>query len=164
VKGIAASQAAASSVQSALSAFYDQSFLDPGTWTRGVPATAWNVFSPGLRSRAEQDSASLALGAQIPTLVRLSVTEASLSIRVLVNPRGGAEIAAADVRFIARGDLKDGRSVSLTNRASFLFQSVGGRWLIVGYPAASTDVATEPSPTPTASGTSPSPTASGATP
>ena len=120
-----------------------------------------------MRRRAQQDAASLTLGAQAPTLTHLEVTDSSLSIRFLVDPRGGLSIAAADVRFTATGALKDGQSLQVTNRASFLLRQVSGQWVIVGYPLASTELrskAPTPSPSPTSSGTSPTPSPSGATP
>lgn len=160
-----AAGAAAESIRSALSTFYDQAFVNPATWTRGVPSAAWDLFTPDLRARAEQDVSSLGLGAQVPTLSSLSVTQASLSVRVLVDPRGAIEAVGVEVRFVAGGELKDGRSLQLTNKASFLFQQVSGRWLIVGYPLASTEVnAVAPSPSPTPSGASPTASASGGTP
>jgi hypothetical protein len=166
-RGVAAAQAAAPRIQAVLSTFYDQAFVDPSTWTKGVPTAAWSIFDAPLRSQAQQDATSLALGAQAPTLTRLDVTDTSLSIRFLVDPGGGLAVAAADIRFTATGELKDGQALQVTNRASFLLRQVSGQWLIVGYPVASTRLdssAPAPTPTPTQSGTSPTPSASGSSP
>jgi hypothetical protein len=87
------------------------------------------------------------------------VTDATLSVRVLLDPQGRPQAAVASVVFDASGTLKGGEAVIVTNRASFLMRPAGGSWVVVGYPAASTDVQS-PTPSPSAS-TSPSPTASG---
>jgi hypothetical protein len=163
-RGIVASQQAAPQVQAVLSSFYDQAFVDPSTWTKGVPAAAWNVFDQSVRAKAEQDATSLALGAQAPTLSHLDVTDSSLAVRFLVDPKGALSLAAADVRFTASGTLKDGQLLQVTNQATFLLRQVAGQWLIVGYPVASTRVESSAPPTPSPAATSPSPSASGGTP
>jgi hypothetical protein len=160
-----ASHDAGENIRTSLSRFYDQAFVDPATWAKGVPTSAWNIFSPSVRGRAEQDATSLALGTQVPGLAQLFVSQASLSVRVLVDPRGHIQLSAADVQFGATGELQDGRFVVVMNRASFLFKSESGRWMIVGYPIASIDLLGGPSASPApSSSVSPTPTASGATP
>ena len=163
VQAIAASHEAAETIRASLSRFYDQAFADPSTWTGGVPSSAWDLFSPSVRSQAQRDAASLALGRQVSGLAHLFVTQNSLFVRVLVDPRGRIEVSAADVRFAASGELGDGRFVDILDRASFLFRPESGRWMIAGYPTASlTLVPVQPAPTPSAA--SPSPSASGGAP
>jgi hypothetical protein len=151
--GQRASTEAASSVQVALSSFYAQGFLAPETWTKGVPQNAWDVFDGGVRARAKDDAPSLALGTQAGDLIRLEVTKAGLTVRVLLDASGRPVAADAQVRFQATGTIAGGELVEVTNAASFLLRPESGRWLIVGYPNATTNVSAPVSPSPSAAPT-----------
>jgi len=155
----------ATTIQASLVSFYQQAFATPSTWTRGVPASAWSVFSPAIRAQAERDSTSLALGAQAPDLLRLHVTDSTLTVHVLVDASGHPVSALADVTVQATGSLKDGEIVSVTNSASLLFRRLDQAWVITGYPAANTSV-TAPTPTlgPSPTSGSPSPGSASTTP
>jgi hypothetical protein len=157
-KNAGAVRDAATKVQATLSAFYDAAFLDPAA-RPALPASAWNAFARQVQDRARSDASSLTLGETGANIDSLSVTDATLSVRVLLDPQGRPQAAVANVAFDASGTLKGGEAVIVTNRASFLLRPAGANWLVVGYPAASTDVQ---SPTPSPGGTaSPTPTASG---
>jgi hypothetical protein len=152
-------RAAAAKVQATLSAFYDAAFLDPATRRQALSASAWNAFARDVREQARSDAASLTLGETGANIDTLSVTDATLSVRVLLDPQGRPQAAVATVAFDAAGMLKGGEAVVVTNRASFLLRPAGANWVVVGYPDASTDVQ---SPTPSPSGTaSPTPAPSG---
>ena len=141
-------------IQAALSQYYDQAFLDPGSWTGGVPDAAWSVFDESVRDQAKKDESSLALGAAIPDLASLGVTKAKLTVHVLLDAKDNPAAAVADVVFLAAGAASDGGQVTVTNRATFLFRLFGKEWLIVGYPKTTTSVTTAPiSPSPPASAT-----------
>jgi len=144
-----------------LSSFYDSVFMDPDTWKNGVPEGAWVLFDRSLRARAREDSASFTLGSQAASLKNLRVENASMSVEVLVDPRGNPQAAVAEVEFKARGFLVNGQRVTITNTASFLFQPEKGEWLVFGYPSAKTTIEAQ-APSPSASGASGSPD-SGAT-
>jgi hypothetical protein len=164
----AAARTAATRIQTTLSAFYDAAFMDPQTWKQGLSESAWDAFAEQVQEQAKSDAGSLTLGETGSSIDQLSVTEASLSVRVLLDPRGRPHAAVATVVFDASGTLSSGEAVLVSNRASFLLEPHGAKWLVVGYPSARTDVETpstpspgaRPSATPTGSG-SPSP---GATP
>lgn len=139
----------ASDIQSALSAFYDQAFLDPLAWTGdALPDAVWDVFADTLRRRAAQDAEALTLGEAAVDLAALDVTRSSLDVWVLLDPRGRPLAAVADVVLRALGSAKSGEEVRVVNRASFLFRAASGEWLIVGYPSADTTVRTAPPATP----------------
>jgi hypothetical protein len=162
VRAFTASRAAGEAIRAQLSRFYDQGFVDPATWSRGIPVSAWGVFSSAVRAQAQKDAPSLALGNQLPGLTNLLIGDTSLSVRVLVDGRGRIQISAADVLFAATGYLRDGRIEDISSQASFLFRPESGRWMIVGYPRATIDLTPTPLPSP---GTlSPTPAASGASP
>jgi hypothetical protein len=152
----AAARTAATRIQTALSGFYDAAFMDPATWKKGLSAGAWDAFAEPLREQAMSDAASLTLGEAGSSIDELSVTEASLSVRLLLDPRGRPQAAVATVLFDASGTLSGGEPVLVSNRASFLLEPEGSQWLVVGYPTAKTEVNT---PSPGASG-SPTPTGS----
>jgi len=149
----------AGQIQTALSTFYDQAFVDPHTWTAGVPAAAWSIFAQDVQSRAKADADSLTIGSEpIHAVAGLNVTKATLSIRVLLDRAGRPHLASADVTFEATGTATGGAPLTITNRATFVFRAISGQWLVVAYPVADTSVdAGVPSPSPRAS---PSPEAS----
>jgi hypothetical protein len=149
----------AGQIQTDLSTFYDQAFVDPHTWAAGVPAAAWSIFAPDVQSRAQGDADSLTIGSQsIHAVTGLTVTTATLSIRVLLDRAGRPRLASADVTFDATGTATGGAPLTITNHATFVFRDVSGQWLVVAYPVADTSVdAGVPSPSPSAS---PSPGAS----
>jgi hypothetical protein len=146
---------AAGQVQTTLSGFYDAAFMDPNSRKDGLPASAWNAFARAVQEQARSDASSLTLGETGADIDTLSVTDATLSVRVLLDPRGRPQAAVANVALDASGTLKGGEAVVVTNRASFLLRPVGANWVVVGYPAARTDIQT-PTPSPSGSG-SPTP-------
>jgi hypothetical protein len=156
----AAVQTAAASIQITLSAFYDAAFMDPKT-RRDLPPDAWTGFAEPLRKQAKADAVSLTLGDTGPSIERLSVTRASLFVKLLLDPRGRPQAAVATVVFDASGTLAGGEPVTVSNRASFLLRPSGKDWLVVGYPSAQTSVE---SPPPTPSPSSSASPSSGASP
>jgi hypothetical protein len=165
-------RAATSAVRSAsekiagqLSSFYDAVFMDPATWKNGVPDRAWSVFDPSVRTQARQDGEALTLGSHAATLKSVRVEDSSLSVEVLVDPRGNLRAAVATVRFDGVATLVTGQEATVTNKASFLLQPAGQTWLVAGYPTATTSIETvTPSPSPLQSpspGSSAGPTPTG---
>jgi hypothetical protein len=154
VGGLSLSKEPAALIQSALSQFYDQAFLDPATWANGVPEDAWSAFDASVRDQAIADTASLALGDTVPSLKSVEVTEATLSVHLLLNTKKKPEAAFADIVFNATGTLTDGEEITITNRAELLLRPVSDGWLIFGYPKATIKVTSTPvSATPTLSAT-----------
>jgi hypothetical protein len=153
--------ALAGQIQTALSGFYDQAFMDPRTWTDGVPPAAWDVFAPDIRARAQQDAESLTLGLQPSRVTALQATQVTLAIRVLIDGSGKARLASVDVTFDATGTIAGGEPLTVTNRATFVFRAVSGHWLVVAYPVANTGVTAEPAASASPPGT---PAPSGASP
>jgi hypothetical protein len=146
----------AAQIQTDLSHFYDQAFVDPKTWANGVPASVWAPFAPGVKAKAEADAGSLTIGDLRVKLASLSVTRASLTVTLLIDPTGHLVAATADVSFVATGALFGGERVTVKNHNNFLYRKVGGGWVIVAYPLASTRVDAAPvAPSPSASGASP---------
>lgn len=156
--GQALSVRPAQAIQEALSTYYDQAFMDPASWTAGVPDSAWEAFDDSVRSQAKKDVTSLALGSAIPDLASLEVTKAALTVHVLLNAKDQPEAAVANVTFKASGAAADGGQVTVTNNATFLFRLVGKDWLIFGYPETTTTAATAPAAAPPT--TTPAPTVS----
>jgi len=155
----AASNAAAG-IQTTLSAFYDAAFMDPKT-RKDLPPDAWNAFAESLRKRAREDAVSLTLGDTGQSIKSLSVSQAGLSVRLLLDPKGRPQAAVATVVFDASGTLTGGEQVIVSNRARFLLRPFGKDWLVVGYPSAETSVESPPASPSSSSSASPS---SGATP
>jgi len=128
-----------------MSAFYDAAFMDPKSRQHGLAPEAWNGFASELRERAKADTDSLTLGQAGSTIDTLSVSAASLAVRVLLDPSGRPEAAIANVTFEASGTIAGGGPVKVSNQASFLLRPAsGGTWLVVGYPRVKTDVQTPP--------------------
>jgi len=148
VKNHDAAVAAAQSVATSLSGFYDRAFLEQQTWSAGPPDDLWDVFSESLRTRARSDAASFSLGSAGPSIRTLEVSTATITATVLLDSGGHPTALLADVRFEAIGELEDGRGLDLTNRATYLFRPSGGSWLIAGYPDVRTDLKRMPAPSP----------------
>lgn len=130
--------------------------MDPNTWKNGVSRDAWSIFDPSVADQAKKDSKNLTLGDQVPDLTKLSLKESSLAVKVLEDAAGKPLAAVAHVDFAGSGTLHNGQTVDVTNHADFLLRLEGGKWLVIGYPIASTDIenaagAATASPTPTAS-------------
>jgi hypothetical protein len=131
---------ASAEIGSNLSAFYDTAFLDPTTWKEGIPKSAWSIFDPSAADQAMKDAKDLTLGDEIPDLASLSVDESSLAVKVLLDAGGKPLAAVARVDFVAVGALQSGDKVTVTNHADLVLKLEGGKWLVVGYRNASTDV------------------------
>jgi hypothetical protein len=142
-------------VASRLSTFYDTVFVNPDTWANGVPDDAWSIFDPSIVDRAKKDADAFTLGDQAAGLAKLKVKGPSLFVKVLLTPSGQPDTAIAEAEFVAVGTLDGGGKVDITNHVSFLLRPQDGRWTVVGYQDASTDVQsqTEPSAGPSPSGT-----------
>ena len=72
-----------------------------------------------------------------------------LSVNVLLDPSLNPMAAVATVTFRATGTLDNGDLLEVTSSAKLLFRFQGGRWLIVGYPQATTSLRETPAPSPT---------------
>jgi hypothetical protein len=153
-----AAREAATAIQDTLSAFYSRGFVDSEVWSGTVPDSTWEAFAPAARARARADAESLTVRAVGAPLEDLEVTSASLTVRVLLDPKGHPVAADADALFKATAKLRSGQSIELANQASYIFQRASNRWVITGYPRARTEVSA-PGPLP---GPSSSPSASAA--
>jgi hypothetical protein len=150
----AAAEDAAIEIGSRLATFYDTAFMDPATWTNGIPKDAWAIFDPTVADRARNDAKAFTLSDRGSDLTKLSVTQSSLDVKVLLDPAGKPYGAAAQVVFNAVGTLQNGQTVNVTNHADLLWRLEQGQWLVIAYPSASTIVespAGSPTSTPTQS-------------
>jgi hypothetical protein len=155
--GWTTAQGASEKVRAALSSLYQAAFASPAAWSGEVDSGVWASFAPAIRSRAKADAGSLTASVADAEPETVRVEFSSLVVRVLIGPSGKADAALAAVSFTARGDLPLGQQLVLTNQADLVLRLVDGKWLIVAYPEASTEVATAtpspaPSPTPSPSG------------
>jgi hypothetical protein len=123
-----------------LSTFYDTVFMDPSTWSNGVPDDAWTIVDPSVADRAKNDAKAFTLADRVPDLTKLSVTQSSLDVKVLLDPAGQPYEAAVVVDFLAVGTLQGGQTVNVTNNVDLLLRPEGGQWFVVGYPSATTNV------------------------
>lgn len=142
----AAVQEAAAAIQTTLSRFYDQVFLDPLAWKGGIPAETWDAFAASLRERAISDAESLTLADIGPQIARLFPDRSSLRVRLLLDPNGRPQAAVAEVTFRAWGSLLQGEGIEVLNEGSFLLRPGRGGWVVVGYPSATTTVQSLPPP------------------
>jgi hypothetical protein len=146
----AASDDATVAIAARLSTFYDTVFANPETWANGVPDGAWSLFDRSVADRAKKDADAFTLGDRATGLAELKVKDATLAVKVLLDPSGQADAAIAEVEFVAVGTMQDGQKIDITNHVSFLLQPEGGQWAVVGYPSASTDVQARTAPSPSA--------------
>jgi hypothetical protein len=125
-------------VEQALTSFYQEAFAEPSLWGQDLPSSAWNAFAPAARSRAAEDAQSLTLGTLGEGVTTLRFTKTDLSVRVLLDQHGHPQGALASVVVRADGVHDDGQTVRVANRATFFLEPSGPRWLIQGYPTATT--------------------------
>ena len=147
---------AALGVRATLSGFYDTAFVNPKTFRDGIPGSIWQAFAPWVVPRARQDIPALTLGSVTRKVNNVKVVGARLDIRVLGNSDGVPYAAYAVVAFEGRGSMKNKDRLKVSNGGRYFLRSVGGRWLILGYPGVRTQVDTNqtPPPSPTGSPTS----------
>jgi ketosteroid isomerase-like protein len=134
----AARTRAGNAVEQALTGFYQEAFADPSLWGQDLPADAWDVFAPPARSRAAKDAPSLTLGTFGAGVTTLRFTKTDLAVRVLLDQHGHPQGALASVVVRADADHSDGQTVRVANRVTFVLEPNGSRWLIQGYPSATT--------------------------
>jgi hypothetical protein len=132
--------AAANAIALQLSAFYDTAFADPASWKGGVPGSAWNVFAPAVRARAQSEADSFTPDTSGVDLLEMDVSESTLRVTVLLDGSNHPQAAFASVAFMGAGELKGGQKVKVENAVMFYLRPASGTWLIVGYPQASTKV------------------------
>lgn len=143
----------AQAIKTILSRFYDQAFVDPANWQGGPPASAWSLFAPSIRDRAQRDVAALTIGRTGPRLARLDITDSFVTVRELLDPAKHVTSAQATVELKANGTLSAGGSVRVVATATFLLANQDGHWVITGYPRATvsvTPLASAPSAGPSA--------------
>jgi hypothetical protein len=159
--------AIAANVRAALSGLYDQTIVDPERWASGPPPAVWNAFAPALRSGARADAAAFTLGETGRSLKALTVTNSSMTLKVLVDAGGHATAVEATISLEADAALKAGGSAQVVVSGRFFLTQVDGQWLINGYPSASVDITPSPVAVPSSaspSSAAPSSAAPGATP
>ena len=162
-------RAVADRARSTLSHLYDSAFLNPQTRGPALPVPALGAFAPNLVHSAQAHASAFTLGQVAGKVAALDVTVSQLVVRVLLDGGGHGLVVVAQVEFKAAGQLSTGEILTVTNRARYILRPQSGRWVIVGYPLARTEVTAEPapptpSPGPTASGATPAPSATGAGP
>lgn len=145
----------AASVRERLSAFYGEAFLDPRSWAGPPPADVWGAFAPAARPRARKDAPAFTLSG-VGRVTHVVVTSSSLQVQVLYDPQGRPTAATAVVDFQTAATQPGGRSLDVVSTANMLLRKVSGKWLIVGYASANTQVADsadQPSAAPSGSAT-----------
>lgn len=128
----------AAKVQLALSDYYDFAFLDPGSWAGTTPEQAWAAFSSGSVQAAKDDATSLTLAAGGGKIADLKVANSALEVKILFDAHGQPLEAIATVSFQATGTMKDGATLQVDSRGSYLLHAEGGTWRITGFPRVTT--------------------------
>jgi hypothetical protein len=138
-----AADEAAEQIREQLSAFYDAAFLNPDTWAEGAPDDIWEGFTQDAAAKAQADPLALTLGPQ-PRLERLGAGPSTLSMNVLFDAKKGPYAIFAAVTFKAAGTLRDGSTLEVVSRATFLFRVISGDWLVAGVPKAHVEMDSAP--------------------
>src|SRR5207248_2671371 len=85
-------------IRASLSVFYDRGFVDPATWTKGVPSNIWAGFTNGAAVKANSEASSLTLG-KVSGLEHLRVTNARLVLNFLLDTKRRPTAAFATIVF-----------------------------------------------------------------
>jgi len=128
------------SVQTTLSEMYDGLFLDPHAWSTAPPSDVYDHFTDASKATAQQNGTSLGLGSLTGTIKSLKVDSSNLDVQVLVDPNGHPTSAMGTVTFVATAQTRTGWTIRITRQAQYLMESVGGTWLVAGFPKTATTV------------------------
>ncbi len=139
----------AEEVTPVLDDLYTNGFLDPTNWRDGDYGEVVDLFSDEAAPAAEQDLATLTLGATAGDVYdTVTPTRGSLKFSVLFDQDGNPDTVVVSVRFTALGARQDGTYTAIISAGELFLRDLGG-WQITAFDVQRSDKATRaPSPSP----------------
>ena len=124
---------AAKKVIDLVNTYYDIAFLQPSRWGGGQHPDLGTLFSDDAKGSLAGNLQVVALGSVAAQLSKVTpVNEQAGTIRVLIEPNGGASYAAVPTHFDATGTaVSGGGAVPITHDAQLLVDIAAGK--IIGY-------------------------------
>lgn len=131
--GNARAEGPAREVHAAMDALYTAAFVDPALWEGGTFSAVLGAFTGPAAERARGDLVDLTLGSAATEVAFVDPGTSRLHLSVLVDGNGSPIAATATARFRARGDLRDGRELTVFHAGRYFLRPVEGQWRISGY-------------------------------
>jgi hypothetical protein len=144
-------QAAATDISTTLDTLYTEAFLDPANWRDGSYDEVWPVFADSAASAAQQDAATLTVGAAGgDAFEKIADPKGRLQVKVLLNDKDEVATAVAIVRFSAVGTRTDGKLTLFRSTGQYFMQRGGDGWQVYSFSVNRDDQLREPKPSPSA--------------
>jgi hypothetical protein len=149
----ASATAAAADVTSTLHDLYTEAFLDPANWRDGSYDEVWPLFSDGASGAAQQDAATLTVGAAGgQTFEKIADPKGRVEVKVLLDDQERVATVVAVVRFSAVGTRKDGKLTIFRSSGQYFLLPGGDGWQVYSFSVDRDDQVREPKPSPSAGG------------
>jgi hypothetical protein len=146
---------AAQGIAKTLADMYRWAFLDPSNRSDGSYDEVWNYFDQPMATTAEQDAATLTLGANAgDSFSGVDPGRGVLQVRVLMDKQGKPATAVALVKFTAHATGTDDSATTVVSDGQYFLEPGSDGWRVVGYKVSRKDHQKEPkAPTSSPTGT-----------
>jgi len=123
----------AASVAATLDDFYKSAFLDPANWREGTYDSTWAFFDKQALTDAKADADTLTLGAGGADYASVMPKPSTTTVKILVDEKGKARTAAAQVTFGALVTDGSGNLTTVASMGQYFLNPDGNGWTIYAF-------------------------------
>jgi hypothetical protein len=129
-----AASSAAKSVSGTLSDMYQWAFLDPSNRSDGSYDEVWNYFTDQMAQKAQQDEATLTLGANAgDQFSDVQPGRGAMQVQVLTDNKNKPTTVVAIVKFTAHATGTDNAATTIVSDGQYFLAPANGGWRVTGY-------------------------------
>ena len=129
-----ATSSVAKSVSGTLSDMYQWAFLDPSNRSDGSYDEVWNYFIDQMAPKAQQDEATLTLGANAgDQFSDVQPGRGTMQVQVLTDNKNKPATAVAIVKFTAHATGTDNVATTIVSDGQYFLAPANGGWRVTGY-------------------------------
>jgi hypothetical protein len=129
-----ASDSVAKSVSGTLSDMYQWAFLDPSNRSDGSYDEVWNYFTDQMAPKAQQDEATLTLGANAgDQFSDVQPGRGAMQVQVLTDNKNKPTTAVAIVKFTAHATGTDNAATTIVSDGEYFLAPANSGWRVTGY-------------------------------
>ncbi len=129
-----ATDSAAKSVSGTLSDMYQWAFLDPSNRSDGSYDEVWNYFTDQMSPKAQQDEATLTLGANAgDQFSDVQPGRGAMQVQVLTDNKNKPTTAVAIVKFTAHATGTDNTGTTIVSDGEYFLAPANSGWRVTGY-------------------------------
>ena len=129
-----ATDSVAKTVSGTLSDMYQWAFLDPGNRSDGSYDEVWNYFTDQMAPKAQQDEATLTLGANAgDQFSDVQPGRGAMQVEVLTDKKNKPTTAVAIVKFTAHATGSDNEGTTIVSDGQYFLAPSSGGWRVTGY-------------------------------